>query len=376
VADRQVDRGLRRGGRGLTGFPDVAIVGGGIVGCAAAAFLAEASVRVELFERDRLAGAASGRNSGSIQHPFDRVLADLHFETLRHYRELEGFELPDTPAGVLMLARERPALASAQADIGRLWPELEPTLLAGSELHRLEPGLGARLWACRIETGFPVQPAAATLAFADRARRAGALLHEGRVAWPWQKGGRARGVIAGHEHCAAEAVLVSAGPWTPEVIDPTRTWRPIVPVWGVVVEVALADPPRHVLEEAGVEDVAGGEVGSLFSLVASDGAVSVGSTFLAEEPDPDLWAAALCEAGTPFVPALARAEVIRTRACARPQSLDGRPLVGPAPEIEGLWVAAGHGPWGISAGPATARVAADALLGRAEVPPPLAAARA
>jgi glycine/D-amino acid oxidase-like deaminating enzyme len=63
------------------------------------------------------------------------------------------------------------------------------------------------------------------------------------------------------------------------------------------------------------------------------------------------------------------------RACARPQSLDGRPLVGPAGGIDGLWIAAGHGPWGISTGPATARLAADALLGRAEVPAELRASR-
>ncbi|MGH2805554.1 MAG: FAD-dependent oxidoreductase, partial [Thermoleophilaceae bacterium] len=86
MADRQVDRGLRRGvsgrgqppgpaGRAARGsYPDVAVVGGGIVGCAAAAFLAEAGARVELFERGALAGAASGRNSGSIQHPFDPLL--------------------------------------------------------------------------------------------------------------------------------------------------------------------------------------------------------------------------------------------------------------------------------------------------------------
>jgi glycine/D-amino acid oxidase-like deaminating enzyme len=375
VADRQVDHRLRRGRRGLTGFPDVAIVGGGIVGCAAAAFLAEAGARVELFERDRLAGAASGRNSGSIQHPFDQVLAGLHAETLRHYRELEGFELPDNPAGVLMLARRREALDSARADIARIWPELAPTLLAGSELHRFEPRLAPRLWACRLETGYPVSPAATTLAFADRARRAGALLHEGRAAWPWLKAGRTRGLIAGHEHSAAGAVLVAAGPWTPEVVDPTRAWRPIVPVWGVVVEVALDDPPRHVLEEAGVEEVAAEASGSLFSLVASRSAVSLGSTFLAEEPEPALWATALREAGSRFLPALARARVIRTRACARPQSLDGRPLVGPAPEVDGLWVAAGNGPWGLSAGPATARLAADAVLGRGEVPAALGAAR-
>ncbi|MGH2743467.1 MAG: hypothetical protein ACRDN8_13525 [Thermoleophilaceae bacterium] len=50
-------------------------------------------------------------------------------------------------------------------------------------------------------------------------------------------------------------------------------------------------------------------------------------------------------------------------------------MVGPAGGIEDLWIAAGHGPWGISTGPATARLAADALLGPAEPPAELLASR-
>ena len=50
------------------------------------------------------------------------------------------------------------------------------------------------------------------------------------------------------------------------------------------------------------------------------------------------------------------------RTCARPQSFDGRPLVGFVPGIERLVVAAGNGAWGISTGPATARIAADAVV--------------
>jgi glycine/D-amino acid oxidase-like deaminating enzyme len=49
--------------------------------------------------------------------------------------------------------------------------------------------------------------------------------------------------------------------------------------------------------------------------------------------------------------------------------------VGELPGLEGLWAAAGHGPWGISTGAATARIAADALLGRAEVPAELSVVR-
>jgi glycine/D-amino acid oxidase-like deaminating enzyme len=360
---------------------DVAVIGGGIVGCAAAAFLAEAGAKVELYERDELGAAASGRNSGSVQHPFDPVMAELHLETLEHYRGLAGLDLAELPAGVLMLAPERAPLEPAVRKLARDCPELEATLLDPVELRRVEPGVADGLWACRLETGYPVRPVAATRAFARRAFSAGARFHEGETAWPWVIGGSARGVLAAGVRRPAGAVLAAAGPWTPEVIDTTRAWQPIVPVWGVVADVEMDDPPRHVLEEVGVEEVAAvgegatGPPGSIFSLVPADGQISVGSTFLPDAPEPAAWAGRLRRGGERFVPGLARAKVVGARACPRPQSLDGRPLVGEPAGLEGLWAAAGHGPWGISTGPATARIAADALLGRAEVPASLSVTR-
>ena len=351
----------------------MAIIGGGIVGCAAAAFLAEAGVKVDLYERDEVGAAASGRNSGSVQHPFDPVLAELHAETLRGLRELDDLDLPAEPAGVLMLAGERDPLDAAAREIAREAPELDPTVLDPAEVGRLEPAVADGLWGCRLDTGYPVRPAAATRALARRAYGAGARFHEHETAWPWVTGGRARGVLSAGVRRPAGAVLVTAGPWTPEVVDTTRTWQPIAPVWGVVADVALPDPPRLVLEEVGVEDVAAGGAGSIFSLVPAGERSSLGSTFLSEAPDPDAWEGRLRRGGRRFVPSLAHAEVVGLRACARPQSLDGRPLLGELEE--NLWVAAGHGPWGISTGPATARVLVDALLGRADVPAPLSARR-
>ena len=66
---------------------EVAVIGGGIVGCAAAALLAEAGARVTLYERDRIAAGASGRNQGVLQHPLDDVLAPLYEESLRLHAE-------------------------------------------------------------------------------------------------------------------------------------------------------------------------------------------------------------------------------------------------------------------------------------------------
>jgi len=48
----------------LDGPPDVAVVGGGITGCSCALALAEAGLRVRLYEAREIAGGASGRNGG------------------------------------------------------------------------------------------------------------------------------------------------------------------------------------------------------------------------------------------------------------------------------------------------------------------------
>jgi D-hydroxyproline dehydrogenase subunit beta len=281
---------------------------------------------------------------------------------------------------VLLLAADGASLEADARQIAGDAPELDPTLLDPAALRELEPAVATGLWGCRLETGYPVRPIAATRAFARRAHAAGARFHEAETAWPWVASGRTRGVLSDGVRRPAGAVIVAAGPWTPEVVDPTRAWRPIIPVWGVVADIDLRDPPFHVLEEAGVEDVAAtessaGHDGSLFSLVAVDGQVSLGSTFLPERPNAELWEGRLRRAGDRFVPGIRNAEVRGLRACARPQSVDGRPLLGEVRAQAGLWVAAGHGPWGISTGPASARIVADALLGRGEIPEALSVRR-
>src|SRR4030095_9063476 len=51
----------------LPGVVDVAVIGGGIVGCSAAYFLAREGLRVAVFEKGRIAGEQSGRNWGWVR---------------------------------------------------------------------------------------------------------------------------------------------------------------------------------------------------------------------------------------------------------------------------------------------------------------------
>lgn len=356
---------------------DVAVIGGGIVGVASAAHLAEDGHRVVLLEREAIGAAASGRNSGVVQRPFDPAFTDLHLESVRRYRALgdlvDGFRLPDAPAGLLLVSLD-PAAAATLADrFAGTHPDLDPVFVAPDDVRRLEPALGPQVAAVRLSIGYPVEPAAATRAYAAWAARLGVDLRIGSAARPWTELGRARGVeIATGERLAARDVVVAAGPWSPELLDPGGTWRPIRSIWGVVVAATLESPPRHVLEEADISIQPGDDAvaaGVEFSLMTAAGASSIGSTFLDAEPDPGAYVPEIVERATRFVPGVATARLGAHRRCARPVSLDGRPLVGSVPGVERLWIAAGHGPWGISTGPATGRLVADLIGGRLPAPP-------
>jgi glycine/D-amino acid oxidase-like deaminating enzyme len=352
---------------------DVAVIGGGIAGCATAALLAEAGAQVTLYEREAIAAGASGRNSGILQHPMDPALVALYEASLALYGALEGFELPE-PSGVLVVSDD-PSLAAAHEAVARRFPELEPTWLEGDDLRAAEPALAPDLYAYRVNAGRPIGPTAATNAWADRARAAGAKIVVGETARAAHENGLVTGVVVGGELHAAGAVVVAAGPWTPEAIGGGATW--VQPSWGVVAQVRLRRPPRHALEQAGVEALTepGGAPESLFSLVTTGAVSAVGSTFTATEPDAAAVAPRLLESGARYVPELADAAIEHVRACARPLAADGRPLLGAVPGVEGLYLVTGHGAWGITLGPGSAQMVVDEMSGSDGIPPELRAAR-
>ncbi len=375
--------------------PDVAVIGGGIIGCSAAAMLAERGAGVTLYEATAIGAGASGRNLGAIQHPFDAVLAPLYRSSLEHYWALaalrDGFEIGAEPAGILMLNRDPDASRRQAGRLRQLAPDLEARFMDPAAVAAAEPSLVPGLAACRVATGYPVPPAAATAAYERLAAGRGATIRIGMAAAPWIEAGQVRGVqLPDGSRVASGAVLVAGGPWTPLIVDPAGSWEPIRRTWGVTVQLELgAAAPTHVVEEDEVDAVNRPLVAeqrasattdappSLFSIASAAGISTLGSTFLPSEPsDPAAIARLLIERGAGYVPAIATAQIREIRVCARPQSVDGRPFIGAVAGVEGLFVCAGHGPWGISTGPASAKLAVDALLDGAPVPKELAADRA
>jgi glycine/D-amino acid oxidase-like deaminating enzyme len=376
--------------------PDVAVIGGGIIGCSAAALLAERGASVVLIEATAIGAGASGRNMGAIQHPFDSVLTPLYRDSLERYRALAAedgsFSLPEHPAGVLMIDTD-PVAAQRQVDrLTALERDLGATFLDVEDVAAAEPSLAPGFAGCLLAaTGYPVPPASATAAWARLAERRGVQLMVGTGGEPWIEEGRARGVrLADGSRIAADAVLIASGPWAPAHVDPSGGWQPIARTWGVTVQLQLGSAaPRHIVEQDAVDAVnrqvnAAAQAGalerdadppSLFTIASAGGTSTLGSTFLPAEPDRERVAKLLLDRGARYLPAIAQVEVSEIRLCARPQSIDGRPFIGPVEGVEGLFVCAGHGPWGISTGPGSAALAVAAILEGVPVPAALQASR-
>ena len=87
---------------------DVAIIGGGIVGCSAALYLARDGVSVALFEKGRVAGEQSGRNWGWVrQQGRSPVELPMMMRSLALWKELAqslGEDIGFTQGGSLYLA--------------------------------------------------------------------------------------------------------------------------------------------------------------------------------------------------------------------------------------------------------------------------------
>jgi glycine/D-amino acid oxidase-like deaminating enzyme len=207
------------------GRADVAVIGGGVTGCACALSLAERGVRVRLHEAHEIAAGASGRNGGFALRgaavPYDQARIDLGAECARRLLELTERALERIaqlagdafrPVGSLRLAaadgelnelrREHDALLEDGFDVEWL-DELAPPLdrLYRGALHH--PGDGA------------LDPARWVRRLARHAAEAGADIREGDAV-------TVDGVGADVVVVASDGFTASLLPELAHVVRPTR----------------------------------------------------------------------------------------------------------------------------------------------------------
>ena len=213
-----------RGARGalttLTSY-DVAIVGGGIAGCASAYYLAKRGLSVALFEKGRIAGEQSGRNWGFVrQQGRDPLEIPLMMACMRLWRGLEAELQADIEwrqGGVLYLTEDATGTAKYEAWLEKARRfQLDSRLLSAREVAELLPGM-TRDWGAALLTPSDGQadPVKTTTAFARAAARHGAEIHTGCIVEGIETGGgKATGLRTEAGEVKAGTVLIAAGAWT------------------------------------------------------------------------------------------------------------------------------------------------------------------
>ncbi len=198
---------------------DVVIIGGGIVGCSAAYFLAQQGVKTALFEKGCIAGEQSGRNWGWVrQQGRAAVELPIMIRSNRIWQQWQshmdtGFEI----AGCLYLAKNDKELAEHEA-----WLEvakqhqLETTIVRGRNLDKLLPGHGDK-WVGGLYTPNDgrAEPNRAARAIANAAIEKGALVYEGCAVRGIEKSaGRINAVVTERGSMVTSTVVCAAGAWT------------------------------------------------------------------------------------------------------------------------------------------------------------------
>jgi glycine/D-amino acid oxidase-like deaminating enzyme len=232
---------------------DVVVVGGGIVGCASAYYLARRGVRVALAERGEIGGEQSGRNWGFVrQQGRDPVEVPLMIESNRLWRGLEeelDADVEWVQAGNLALAgtEERVALFEQWLDTARQFG-VDTRLLRPSEVSDLLPGM-TRRWAGGLYTPSDghAEPVKATQAFAAAATRHGARLYPGCAALAVEtEGGAVRGVLTERGFIQARTVVCAAGAWSARLVRALELSLPQRWVRATVTRTSVAPPITQV----------------------------------------------------------------------------------------------------------------------------------
>jgi glycine oxidase len=345
---------------------DVIVVGGGVIGCAIAYYLARERIHVDVVERGEIGGEASGAAAGMLA-PLAEVedagpFQELCLESLRMFpalvaalREETGIDVEYLPSGILRVALNDEEEGRLR-DLAERANGLPQHWLSPEELRSLEPRLSPDVRGCLYSPEeHQVNADRLTQAFAWAAAGQGATLRRNlRVTGLLTRDRRVTGVRTAAGDLAARHVVLAAGPWTRRLAASLGVNLPVFPVRGQMMALPSKAAPRHIVW---------GSAGYL--VPKKNGLVFAGATVERVGYRRRTTAAGLrglTNMASTLSPRLGAVAPVDSWAGLRPGSADGLPLLGPLPGWEGISVATGHYRNGILLSPATGRLIARSII--------------
>jgi glycine oxidase len=354
----------------------VAIIGGGILGCASAEELAARGASVTLLERAipgaEASSAAAGILGAQVESHASRALLptflearELHAEWASSLRESTGIDVGYRRSGVLRLAFDEGEVEKARLEVAAQNDAGCPAaLLLGKDIQAVEPEASpVAIAAEHYPDDGQVDPRALLRALVARIARAGVASRSGTLVRSLHVDrGTCRGVLLDDGVLEADAVVLAAGSWSSLVGGVPSSVPTVAPVRGQMV-LLEERPPR-------ARAIVFGRSG--YVVPRGDGRVLCGSTLERVGFKSEVTAggvSGILSRAIDLCPGLASAEFSGAWASFRPEPQSDRPLVGASP-LPGLFLATGHHRNGILLARWSARAVAAAILDRMSASPP------
>lgn len=355
---------------------DVIIVGGGVIGCAAAYYLAKKGVKAIVLEKNVIGHGGSSRNGGGVRQsardPRELPLAMYGIENMWPTLSEElGVDVEYYKKGNLRLGKTEAHLKKLQGLVDScVATGLDVRMITGEEAREICPYLSKEvIGASWCSTDGHANPMVTTLAFYKKARELGQLFITGEDVVAIKKvKGIARQVVTTSNIYEGDKIILAAGFASKEIAKSVGIDIPMV---NVLLEALVTEAQPKMFEQ-----MLGTAEADFYGHQSKHGSFVFGGSSGLESHElyrdssitNSITAPCICRGIMKYFPALQEAKIVRTWAGWIDECIDHVPIIDNVEEVPGLTLACaftGHG-FGIS--PAVGKTLSELIVdGKSEI---------
>lgn len=356
----------------MTKTADVIVIGSGVIGCAAAYYMAKKGMSVLVLDQDESVGnGGSSRNGGGVRQSGrdsrELPLAIYGVENVWPTLSDElGVDVEYHKEGNLRLGKTEThkqiltGLTEKAVACG-----LNVRMIDAEEVRKINPYLSEEVTcASWCPTDGHANPMTTTLGFYKNARALGVVFHMGEKVVKLEKvHGKLRRVCTKTTVYEADQVLVAAG-YASRFL--TQTVGIDVPMQEELIEALVTEAePKMFPQMLGTADADFYGHQTNHGSFVFGGATGMESTVLDNGTNrtSSLTAPCICRGIMKYVPKLADAKIVRTWAGYEDLSIDGIPVISKVEEVPGLLLACGFTGHGFGISPVVGQLLAQLAAG-------------
>ena len=344
----------------------VIIIGGGIIGCSIAYYLAKLGVEATVIEKENCVGSAASWAAAGIlachastQNPYAELCRHslaLYPALAKELQTITDINIEFTQSGILYIflteAEKKNWEGLAQR---RLKNGYSAEILSSEDAQALEPSISKKiLGGVYFPDDAQVRNPRLVRALARAATKLGTKFLTGYSVNQFLfDGNQVIGVKSSGGHIFGDQFVIAAGPWSHQVTDFLDVNLPVKPAKGQMIIAETAEPiinrPIHGLET--------------YIVPRADGKLWVGATVEDAGFDDRTTLSGIhqiLESAIQLVPALAKKTLLKTSAGLRPKGR-GKPYLGRLTKYNNVIVASGHYKNGILLAPITGKLIAELI---------------